>query len=393
MGDRAVKQTLIVVLIGLVVAAAGWFGYRYMTGRSLLSVSSGDSPSNADNTGAGAAPREVRALGRLEPAGGVIAVAALVGDRLKELTVAEGDVVQVGQRLGEMESRQLRELEEQLLLAQIAEAEARLKAETAVAQARVDTAAKALERAQQQETQITAQQQQIALLNATLELERKNSERLVGLSDEIVSEQERERQTLLVQKVAAELTAAGAMLQKMTQESQFAVAAAEADKRAAEAGLQAVASSIPVESLKKSLELTQLQKQRSIVTAPIDGTILRVYTRPGEFITAKPILHMADLKRMVCIAEVYETDIQRMRAGQTAWITSKSLAANDSDGSHLTGQVKHIGQMISTPELKAIDPLARADRHVVEVRIELDNNSSQRAADFVNLQVDVIFKP
>jgi HlyD family secretion protein len=390
-----VKQTLIFIVIGLAVAVAGWFGYRYATGGSLLGVSVGGASLTSSNSsdGGAAQPREARALGRLEPAGGVIAVAAQVGDRLKELTVAEGGMVTQGEPLGEMESRQIRELEVQSLEIQIAEAKARLQAETEVAQARVDTAEKALERAQQQGTQITAQKKQISLLSATLALEQKNGERLVGLSDEIVSEQQRERQTLLVQKVAAELTAARAMLRKMTQESQFAVSAAEADVRAANAGKEAVASSIPVESLKKSLELAQLQKQRSVVTAPIEGTILRVYTRPGEFITAKPILHMANLNRMVCIAEVYQTDIQRVRLGQTAWICSKTLSADESDGSYLQGQVKHIGQMISTPGLKAIDPLASTDRHVVEVRIELDDSSSRRAADFVNLQVDVIFKP
>ena len=50
-----------------------------------------------------------------------------------------------------------------------------------------------------------------------------------------------------------------------------------------------------------------------------------------------------------------------------------------------------IGQLVSTPGLQSLDPLARADRHVVEVRIELDGEGSAQAANLVNLQVDVTF--
>jgi hypothetical protein len=47
--------------------------------------------------------------------------------------------------------------------------------------------------------------------------------------------------------------------------------------------------------------------------------------------------------------------------------------------------------MISTPVLKGVDPFAPADRHVVEVRVELDDEASRQAAAFSNLQVDVRF--
>jgi hypothetical protein len=45
--------------------------------------------------------------------------------------------------------------------------------------------------------------------------------------------------------------------------------------------------------------------------------------------------------------------------------------------------------MIATPELRAIDPFAPTDRHVVEVHIELEKGSVPDAARLANLQVDV----
>jgi HlyD family secretion protein len=120
--------------------------------------------------------------------------------------------------------------------------------------------------------------------------------------------------------------------------------------------------------------------------------VLRVYTRPGEFISTRPILQMADLTRMVCVAEVYETDVQHVRRGQAVVIRSPSFPQVGGRG-ELSGKVTRIGRMVSTPELRSLDPLASTARHAVEVRIELDQPGSLRAAEFVNLQVDVVFQP
>jgi len=73
-------------------------------------------------------------------------------------------------------------------------------------------------------------------------------------------------------------------------------------------------------------------------------------------------------------------------------IESKALAKPyDKDG--LRGTVERIAGMITTPELKSLDPLASADRRVVEVRIRLAGVNSTVAARLVNLQVDVTIKP
>ena len=62
-----------------------------------------------------------------------------------------------------------------------------------------------------------------------------------------------------------------------------------------------------------------------------------------------------------------------------------------SDKSGFRGKVTRIGRMINTPALRSVDPFAPADRHVVEVRVELDDDGSRQTAALSNLQVDVRF--
>ena len=46
---------------------------------------------------------------------------------------------------------------------------------------------------------------------------------------------------------------------------------------------------------------------------------------------------------------------------------------------------------MASPALKAIDPYAPVDRHVIEVRIHIRPEDVPQAARFINLQVDVKF--
>ena len=56
----------------------------------------------------------------------------------------------------------------------------------------------------------------------------------------------------------------------------------------------------------------------SRVRAPIAGTVLRVYARPGDQIGNDGLLDLADLERMDVVADVYETDLPRLRPGAPA---------------------------------------------------------------------------
>jgi HlyD family secretion protein len=224
-----------------------------------------------------------------------------------------------------------------------------------------------VKKAEAAELSMAAHRQKIQLLHDGLALAKKDQERILGLPKDMATDQERERQALVVQQAASELASAKAMLLQLQSANELGLEAANLELRSAET-----------------------QYARTQVSAPCEGSILKIYIRPGETIGPKPILQMADLDRMVVVAEVYENEVQHLSDDQPAQITSKAFPP-PYDKKGVQGKVARIGRMISVPVLKSVDPFAPADRHVVEVRIDLDADGSRQSATLSNLQVDVRF--
>ncbi len=386
--NRVVAAVLVVVALG----ATGWLAHRLGLPLPFVGVAGsqdGESSKPAGDPASITAERQrVVALGRLEPADGLIQISGLVGDRVESLEVEAGSFVKKGQPMVYLESRALRQLQLQSAQSQLREAQARYAAEEKSADAQILTASLAVKEVETRELDIKAQQKKIELLKANLELATRDISRLEDLSEDLVSDQQRERQLLVVHQAEAELSFGETLLKKMQQTKKLSLDAARADLQAAEAAKPQVLTAIPVESLKKSVELARLHWQRTAIVAPCDGTVLKILTWPGESIGTKPILQMGNLQQMVVVATVYETEIKYIELGQRAVVRSKAFDPTyDHEG--LKGQVIRIGRLITTGEMKSLDPFARADRHVVEVRIELDAHGSEQARHLSNLQVEV----
>lgn len=123
------------------------------------------------------------------------------------------------------------------------------------------------------------------------------------------------------------------------------------------------------------------------IKAPFDGQILKIYTFPGERISSAGIVDLAQTEQMYVIAEVYETEINKIKLGQKATISSKTLSSN------LTGIVDKIGLQIGKKEVFNNDPTLAVDARVIEVKIRLLAEDSQRAASLINLEVEVAIDP
>ncbi|MBW3598695.1 MAG: efflux RND transporter periplasmic adaptor subunit [Planctomycetes bacterium] len=386
------KLLVALLIVILVILGAGWAAWRYDWG-PLAAANSSWAPGDGREIGEGGASavlesRNVHALGRLEPVGGIITISGMVGDRVEELLVQAGDFVQEGAVLARLASHPLRTLEVEALEAQIAESKARRQAEEAAADARIRVAEVNLRKAQSRQAEIDAQEKQVALAEANLEVAKNDLQRMEGLSSALVSKQEFERQRLLVQKAEAELAAAKAARDTAIESGQFAEEAALAELDAARASKAQVASAVPIASLEKQRDVAKLQAQQTVIKAPAPGTVLKIFTREGEVLANKPILQMADLAHLRCIAEVYEGDLPRVEIGQAAIITGRGFPERYR-GDGVRGVVSRIGGMTSTPELRAIDPFAPTDRHVVEVYIRFPEGAIPEAAQLANLQVDV----
>ncbi len=124
---------------------------------------------------------------------------------------------------------------------------------------------------------------------------------------------------------------------------------------------------------------------RARVTAPAAGLVLDVHARPGERIGPEGILELARVDQMYAIAEVYETDVGRVRVGQRARVTSPALP------SALAGRVEWIRPKVEKQDQIGTDPAARKDARVVEVKVRLEDSAA--AAPFTNLQVEVEIEP
>jgi HlyD family secretion protein len=129
------------------------------------------------------------------------------------------------------------------------------------------------------------------------------------------------------------------------------------------------------------LHNAEILLERRAIRAPITGQVLRVHVRPGEKVGGAGIVDLARTDQMYAIAEVYESDVQRVRVGQRAQVISRALPAP------LEGTVERIGLMIGKKDIFGDDPTARKDARVVEVEIRLDDG--RPAAAFTNLQVEV----
>jgi HlyD family secretion protein len=366
-----------IVFLALAATAGSWIIYGRGIGRR-------DEPSSFVPLG------KLMAQGRLEPAGEVIDIGAVMGDRLMSVAVREGDPVKKGAPLASLDSQELRKLEVEATENQLAEAESRREAELALAEARIAAGRLAVEQAGTHQAEIEAEALKIPVLERSLELATKYSRRLAALAKEITSDQELDQSDFAVRKAKSELEAANKILAKNKHSSRIALDAAQAELNAALAAKQVALSAVPDKSLKKKLELTRAQLDRSVLRSPCDGTILKVSVRPGELIGPVPILQLADLERMVAVAQVYESDLKRISLGQKAAVSSRSFPP-PYDEKGLEGKVIRIGQLISQPSLKELNPLAPADRRAAEVRIELTGESSAQAKRFVHMQVDVEF--
>jgi len=141
-----------------------------------------------------------------------------------------------------------------------------------------------------------------------------------------------------------------------------------------------------VESSLAAVVQAKADLELAYVRAPKSGRVLEINTKPGEIVDSEEgIIDLGNTEQMMVVAEVYESDISKVRLGQRASITSES---NVFEG-ELQGSVSEIGLQIGKKDVFDTDPAAAVDVRVVEVKIRLNPEDSQRVASLTNSQVIV----
>jgi len=381
----------IVAVAGLLVGAAAVFALAFygklpgLPNSTSTTLRLTDDVGETTTTGSAtspraAAPARVVALARLQPAGGILDLGGLPGDRIEKISVTPGQTVTKGQVLVELESAKLRRLELEAAQSQLDDADKRLLSEQNYGDAVVKQAEAGLDEAKLDDLEVAAQETRVKSLELQAEAAERNYQRTSKLSAEITSPQQLDQVKLLRDQAANELAAAQDQIKKLKAGRDLKQRIAQLKQKEAIAGRSKIDASVPLESLRKAVEAADERLKQSTLTAPSDGVVLEVLGDEGDAVGATPIIRLGNVAQMVAIAEVYETQAGSVRPGQRCELTGDALPQK------LSGTVERVGTMVGKNRMLSVDPTHGADAHVVEVRIALDAESSRTAGAYVGLQ-------
>ncbi len=376
------------------------------------------------------APQIVTALGRLEPETEIIKLSAplaLDGDRISELLVKEGDNVKIGQVIAILQSRDLlkksviqSQQQVKVAKAKLAQIKAGAKSGEIQEQSAIVERIKAQyagDKQSQQENiaRISAQWEgdriaQTATINKlTAELKNAESEykRYEKLfSEGAISNSVIDGKRLNVETAKQTLSESQAILNRIntTANKQLAEAKvalnrinATSNKQINESQgkLNSIAEVRPVdvqlaqteiESAIANLNRAKTELEAAYIRAPMTGQIIKIHTRVGEKIGDEGIADFAQTNAMMAVAEVYQTDISKIKLGQKAIITSQGFTGE------LQGTVQQIGLQVKRQNIFGDQPGENLDSRIVEVKILLNPEDSKKVSGLTNLQVQTAIK-
>lgn len=347
----------------------------------------------------GVAPRAVVALGTLEPRDGIVQISSpLVGYQIQQVHVQEGQLVQAGDLLIELDPTAA-QAEQRLAEAQLSEARDRQQTEVAIAKEKVATAQLAVDQSKAGKAlELAAAQSRIGVTASKLKQADKDMQRLEDLHklpEPLASQQQVEHQQVLREAAAAEHEAAQVALKRLEQTLVFQQQTAEAELRGATQALRIAEKGAGIESLQRRVELAGIKLAQTKITAANPGVVLGVSAHAGEVVAQQPLLQLGDLDHLVCVAEVDAGDVPLLSANHAATVRCRAFHEQELDGT-----VDRIGNQVSPALLRPLDPRKPVDRNVTKVIVQIDSkkaaklintSSKDRRAALVGLQVEVEF--
>ena len=358
---------------------------------ALVSLS-GLSAAGAAEPAAAPARKALSASGRVEPSGEERQLHFPVNGRIARMAAKEGADVKAGDVLAEVENGEEKAAVEQAV-AELSRAQAALERlengaraeERTVADADVAAAGSEAKRVEV----ISALEEKLAAARlAVRKAEVARAERLAARLKKLregetkaASQEElddAEDALAVARAVEAEAQAALAVASGPARESVVEAAKARAKLAGENAALvkaKARAEDLSsarasVESAKAARAAAEARLEKTLLRAPVDATVLKVYRHAGELAgpgSGMPALIVGDLSKLYVRAEVDENDIAKVKMGQVIRAQATGLA-----GQRLSGKVVEIGRSMGRKRLFSEAPSERIDTKVLEVLVELD---------------------
>lgn len=301
------------------------------------------------------------ALGKLIPWGEVVTLAPASGvrdARIKSLEVRVGDRVVDGQIVAVLDNK------------------ARLKAAVERARSTVRLRAASLE---QTRSSVAASRSEskaaLARAKATAARTQQDFERTKGLFDRrVVSKATYDQKLAAAREAEHEVVRLSATLSrygfgKIDEQPDVLVALGNVSTAQAE-----------LSQAKEDLE-------QAYVRAPFKGTILEIHARAGEKPGEQGVAELGDISRMTAKLEVYQSQIAEVTKGSAVELSAVALPMD------LNGRVERIGLQVKKQSVTDADPAANTDARIIEVLVALDDEASEIASRFTNLQVEARILP
>jgi HlyD family secretion protein len=269
-----------------------------------------------------------------------VRVSAQVGGRLQAMLVVENDLVKAGQLLATIESADYR--------ARVSSAEATLRLREAEAR-KVHNGARVQER---RDADAAVREAEAVVVNAKADVGRRRD----LYREAVISRAEMDNAEQAFGVAQAKLDSARERLSLVDAGSR------EEDHARADA---------EVALARAALDEARAVLQKTFVRAPIDGVVLRRHRRAGETVSTQfesPIVTLADRSRARVRMDVDESDVARVRVGQSAYVTADAFGDR-----RFAGTVVRVGQVLGRKNVRTDEPTERVDTKVLETLIELSD--------------------
>lgn len=337
---------------------------------------------------------KVSALARLEPAGKVVKLqvpAARQQDRVLRWYFQEGQSVQRGQLLVELDGASRQQQEVNVAQARLQQSRARLQQVLAGAKrGEIERQQGELQRlAVERQRQNELRRDEYERWRTEADLTKRNYERFRSLYQQgAASALDLEQRQLAWNQVRRQLETARTELRRSqdTLQAQILSARGELDRIEEVRPSDVAAAQAEVEASAAELERARVVLEEFRIHAPQNGTLLRVHTRAGERISSNGLAELAETNQMVAVAEVYQGDLGRLRLQQPCQLSSNAFEHP------LRGRVLRLGQQVQRQNIFSEQPGEQFDQRVVEVRVALEPDSNKLARGWTNLQLQAVFE-
>lgn len=336
----------------------------------------------------------VTALGRLQPKMGIVKVSSsnsFANDRVAKLLVKRGDSVEINQIIAILGSHNrlqkiFEEAKRRTIVAQakLNKVKAGAKKETIDVKKNEISSIKSDWSKKAKIQKIRSVKLRAQLDNAQIEFKRNQK-----LYDEgVITASELDAEELALRTAVENFNESEASLKRIEDNfrSQLQTAQSEYDEIVAIDPRDIEVATSELALANASFERAKAELNEAIVRTPIAGKVSEIYTYHGEKIDADGIVHLIQNESMEVVAEIYQSDIYKIKNGQEAIITSEAFKGK------LKGFVYLIGMQVNQQRVFNDQLGENLDRRVIDVRISLAKDNAIDVSNLANLQVEVKIK-